>query len=186
MKTRTRNGEIQRSLEESKVPILPFELTLAKLALVNHIANQAELGVKMGEAMEQSSETWHDNAPAEAISAASKNLSSAAERTIGVIDKAEIFDYAAEVADGVTLGSLVRVRYGQSDQLSNLLLTGVSRELTSEIAQEIDGLEDVDVITLASPIGQVILGKQAGEQVTFATPNGRTIVLSIESVQQIK
>jgi transcription elongation GreA/GreB family factor len=182
-----RNSEICRSLEESRVPLLPFELVLAQRALVSHVARQSELGNNLREAMSQSSETWHDNAPADALNRESVNLAAIAEQTIKVIRNAEIFDYEEDLSDKITLGSIVTVRYGASRALSALILTGVSREVPDEIIRQLEiDAEDVDVVTLSSPIGRAIFGKSTGDKVVFTAPNGREITLSITSTSQIK
>lgn len=181
----TRNEEIKQSIENLEVPVLPFELAIAKDAMIGHIASQRELGQKMGEAMNQSSETWHDNAPAEALTAESKTLAKIAERTIGIINSAKVFEYEATDMDEVTLGSIVDIRYGKSSNLDRLVLTGVSRQLTPEIAERIEMTDDTEVITLSSPVGRAIFGKKAGEVTSFTAPNGREISLTIEAVSQI-
>jgi len=180
-----RNNEIQRSIEQSRVPILPFELTLAKNALKVHVEKQSDLSAKMRDAMNQSSETWHDNAPAEVIANDSRNLAKIAEKTINILGNADVFDYEANPEEGVTLGSLVDVRYGNSPDVTSLVLTGVSRELTPDLAENINNDKKVNVVTLSSPIGKAIFGKSIGQKASFTVGGESTITLTIESIKQI-
>lgn len=185
MQAKDRNAEIQRTIEAEKIPILPFELELARGAMEKHVKTQEALGREMGEAMNQSSETWHDNAPAEAISQASRTLAETAEQTIRVLKLSEIFEYESSPEDGVTLGSIVAVRYGSSVEQNRFFLTGISRELTPSVAAKIPNVEDIDVINISSPVGRALMGKKAGETTMFTTPNGREIELTIDSVEQL-
>jgi len=180
-----RNNEIQRSIEQSRVPVLPFELTLAKNALKVHVEKQSDLSAKMRDAMHQSSETWHDNAPAEVIINDSRNLAKIAEKTINILGNADVFDYEANPEEGVTLGSLVDVRYGDSPDVTSFVLTGVSRELTPDLAETINDDKKVNIVTLNSPIGKAIFGKSIGQKTSFTVGGENIITLTIESIQQI-
>jgi hypothetical protein len=59
---------------DNKRKILQFELNRAQNELANLADKQAELGQSMGEAMSQTSETWHDNSCAEIIAQDSRVL----------------------------------------------------------------------------------------------------------------
>ena len=180
-----RNDEIRRSIEEFRKPVLPFELTLAKKSLKGFCVDQSTLTDRMSDAMDQSSETWHDNAPAEMVRDDSINLSAAAEGIISVINKADVFDYEADPEEGATMGSLVGVKYRDDKEPYTFFITGISRELTPEIAEQIDVIEGVTVVTVGSPIGKAILGKTEGDLVNFSAPNGRNMSFTVESVRQV-
>jgi len=181
----TRNNEILQTIEANRIPVLPFELTLAKRAFEGHVQEQAHLSERQFEAMNQSSETWHDNAPAEAIAQASKALSALASHTMRIMSQSDVFEYEASVEDGVTLGSLVAVRYGSSSDTTHFYITGATREVTEEIEAALPEVEDLEIITVSSPVGKALLGAKSGETTDFLAPNGRSIPLHVESVDQI-
>ena len=180
METIDRNKAIKDAIVHEKYPILPFELDFAKNALAGHIEKQADLGRQMGEAMQQSSETWHDNAPAEAISNESKTLASSAEKTMQVINDGQIFEYDAS-SEVISLGSMVSVTYGNDTEIVKLFVTGVVRELPLSLQEKYDG-QDVDCVTISSPVGKAIFDKKVGDVVNAAVGNGRQIKLTIVSV----
>jgi transcription elongation factor GreA len=180
-----RNQKIISAMESGRVPVLPFELELAKNALAQHAVSQRELAKRLGEAMQQSSETWHDNAPADEISHDSRRLAAVAERTIRVLNLGEVFEYGGSPEDGVTLGSAANVKYGNDPESTLLVLTGVSRELPPELSAQLPADMETDIVTLGSPLGSAILGKKIGEEASFDAPNGRTIRIAVEDITQL-
>ncbi len=86
-----------QTIEKGELPILPFELEAAKCAMEKLIAEQDELGRTLREAMDQSSETWHDNAPAEAISSASVVLAESARPIQRILGEGVVFEYSDKV-----------------------------------------------------------------------------------------
>lgn len=174
-----RNENILKSIEDGKVPMLPFELTVATNALGIHLDKQSKLGKKLGEMMQQSSETWHDNAPAEAIANDSKILAASAEKTIQKINDAEVFDYSDD-ADKVTLGSLVDIRYEGDDDTMLFILTGVTREIPEEIANT----EGANCVTISSPLGVSLFDKRKGDRTSYSV-NGRIFGLEIVGVRSV-
>lgn len=177
---KSRNQLIKEALENNNLPVLPFEIEVAQRAMKIHIEKQAELGKRMGEAMQQSSETWHDNAPAEAIANDSKTLASSAEKTMEIINNSEIFEYVSE-AETATLGSLVGVTYGDDSEVVFLYLTGVIRELPSNMHDE-SHYSDIETVTISSPVGAAIFDKEVGDEVSVQLGNGRQIKITIVSI----
>ena len=174
-----RNQQILKSIEKGKVPILPIELTIATEALGLHIDKQGKLSKQLGEMMTQSSETWHDNAPAEAIANDSKILAASAEQTMRIINNSEVFDYAND-DESVTLGSLVEIRYDGDDETMLFVLTGATRGLPEEITKT----EGAECITIASPLGAALFDKQKGEKVSYSV-KGKIIWVEIVDVHTI-
>jgi transcription elongation GreA/GreB family factor len=181
-----RNESIQTSIEKQRVPLLAYELILARAALDGYIADQAKFGADKSVALTQTSETWHDNAAADAINDESKLVTDAAEKTMKILKHGEVFPAEALVEDGVTLGSIFEVTYGSSMSTSAYLLTGVSRTVPEEllVPHEIEQ-DDIDIITLSSPMGKSVIGKSVGDEVSFVAPNGRTITFTICSIDQL-
>ena len=185
-----RNRMIRQALNDERSPLLPFELELIYRDMRYHIDEQHRLGIVMGEAMTQSSETWHDNAPAEAIANESKILSERADRVAKLIGSRALFDYVAPdaVEDGITLGSIVDVEYVNDNEVERIVITGVSRQLTPEVEQiSICGSEncEVEAVTISSPLGSALLGRESGDVVEFKGPNGRIIGLRVVLVRQL-
>ena len=180
----SRNQEIAVALEQEKVPVLPFEVELAQRALLSHIKKQDDLGRQLGEAMNQSSETWHDNAPAEAIANSSKILEKTAGETLRIVNNSVVFSHEASEADGVTLGSLVSVLYDGDDDESHLYITGATRKITDEIEQSLGNFDDLFVATITSPIGSALLGARVGDRVTYETPSGAKLGVQVNAISQ--
>lgn len=174
-----RNQNILKSIEDGKVPMLPFELTVATNALGSHLDKQSELGKKLGEMMRQSSETWHDNAPAEAIVDESNILAAVAEKTIRTINEADVFDYSND-DESVTLGSLVEIRYGGDGETRFFVLTGV----IIEIPEEITNTEEAECVTISSPLGVALFDKQKGDKASYRV-NGKTMQVEVINVRSV-
>lgn len=181
-----RNREIQQTIEADRLPVLPFELEIAQRALARHIQEHDKLTVQQFEAMNQTSETWHDNAAADAVTQASQNLAKSAKETNRILNNSDVFEYTANPEDGVTLGSFVTVRYGASDEPDYFYLTGTTRLLTDEIQAALPPTEDINVITVFSPVGKALLGTKVGESTKFTTPADRVIDLHVDAIEQIE
>lgn len=168
-----RNREITKTIEEGGLPVLPFEVEVAKSAMAKLARKQQQLGEALGEAMSQSSETWHDNAPAEAVSHASLVLSESAKPVQRILGEGVTFEYSDEV-DVVTLGSVVTARFDNSQEAIRYLITGATRELPESIGQFSD---KVSVVTLSSPIGKAMFNAKVGDTVEFKVGKRKRAVI---------
>lgn len=157
-------SHIKELLRSNRTPLLPFE----GIALTNRFrsltAEQEKMGQLLGEAMSQGAENWDDNAPADVINRDALVRVSEAHRIMNILHHAVMVDYPTET-DQATLGSLVGVRFGRSKEAEPMLLTGISRGKTPEIADILT--DDTEIITVASPIGKALLGGQVGADVRF-------------------
>lgn len=183
-----RNADIQKSIEDGRVPLLPFEILLAQQALTRHMNEQSDLGRQLGEMMQQSSETWHDNAPAEAIANDAKILTGMAEKAIIIVREGQEYSYESD-DDRVSLGSIVKLRYGDEEEISHVLITGVASDVPESIIEyhlpdESKGPE-IECATLTSPVGLAVFDKSPGDTVHM-TVNNRVIELTIEGVHQLQ
>lgn len=181
MAEKSRNEQIAHVLEQDRVPLLPFELHAAKEALKHHLERQSRLGAAMGGAMGESSETFHDNAPAEAIANDAHINTVAAQAVIDTINNVQEFERDSEYGV-VTLGSIVELRVGQSSIIETYLVTGGTRELTEEVKRELGIPEDAESVTLKSPLGKAIFDKAAGMN-TSMNVHGRQLPIEIVSVK---
>lgn len=172
-------AEIQNLITNGHSPILPFEVDMLRTELSQLGVAQDELSRLLGEAMEQSSETWHDNAPADAVNSQSRILTERAEKIIGELSNATVVEYPNSEETKITLGSIVGIRYKGDEETEDMLLTGVSRNVPDSMSNELDA------ITVRSPLGAVLLGRAAGENATYLV-NGRPLEVEIIGVQQIE
>lgn len=182
-----RNREILHTIEDGGLPVLPFEIDVAKSAMERLVKEQNSLGKSLGEAMNQSSETWHDNAPAEAVSQASITLSALAKPVQHILGRGVIFDYEQGVSEEVTLGSVVSVRFDNSSDCIKYLVTGATREIPedSSVYEKMSRL-NASVITLSSPIGRAIFGAKVGQTVAFDVPKRRQRKVTIDSIDVLR
>lgn len=179
----TRNQEILTAIEQKKYPVLDFEVALARSSFERYVIERNSLTGQMQEAYEQTSETWHDNAAADSINGAAGILAEAANRAINIMKESVVFSDEFEQGDGVTLGSIVTLRFGANEP-EDYFFTGVSRKLTPEITKQLDeqGYRDLEIVTISSPIGEAVLGKQAGEKILYKTPRGTVVELTVEAI----
>lgn len=180
----TRNDKILKIIKAGEVPVLPFELDVAQNQLEEYKNEQDALGEDLGNAMRQSSETWHDNAPAEALSYASKILTERAKALLSLIDNAVVFDLPAKHSNEVTLGSLVGVLVDGDAQIT-VGLVGAIRELPIDIQRGVENLAGFQVATISSPMGAALLGLKLHQSGSFLTPQGSKKQIVITSIGAI-
>lgn len=178
-----RNERIRAILQSGRLPVLPFELHALERQTEELMDEQDELGRRLGEAMNQSSETWHDNHPAQAINEASTILSIRGRRLARVIEDVEGVDYPPD-GEEVTIGSIVGVRFSGTSEVQHLLLTGSSTKIDETIGETLP--EDCMSVTINSPIGKALLGVTEGSTVAYVAGQGRTLELSVETVSQFR
>lgn len=186
--TGDRNARISNCMLLGNKPVLPFEISAKEQELRSLAAKQACLGVSLGEAMRQSSETWHDNAPADAVNSDSKVIVGQAGVVQEAIRNAVEFGYPSDIEKQVTLGSLVEIIYDGDDEPEYVYITGVTTKLDD--VNEFSGMQlpqHVGVFTLLAPLGNSLLGATEGDELTYTVENkGRVITnqLTVLSIIQ--
>lgn len=152
--------------------VLDADKQWAKARIAELEKQIGELGPEFEEAFGQSSETWHDNAPFEAVR--DKQTLLAAERFSlkQILNKASL-NYPKPPNGKVGIGSVVTVN--DSKKTSKLLIAGHWSPNTGEI------VEDILVVTCISPIGQALLGKVTGQTATIAKPPRSLTVQSVQN-----
>jgi len=166
--------------EGGRTPILPFEEQLLRSRLNQLGVKQTQLGKLLGETMDQSSETWHDNHAAEMISQDSRGMTDEANHIIGTLRAARVVPYGGvePIVPGIaTLGNVVQVNFGDKEWVS-MLLTGVSSSLPEELEAVNEGVE---VLSIASPLGAAILDAEKGAVVSYEV-NSRSLTASIGEI----
>lgn len=177
-----RNDILRQHIAEGKIPLLPFELEILRKRLSTLGAEQKTRGRLMQEARTQSSETWHDNAPADALTAQSQT---ATEQIIGIsqtIDVSVEVEYPQDSEPAATLGSLVFVRFDGSDVVP-VFISGSVRDVI-----DIDMLtipDDSEIMTLQSPLGSAMLDAKEGDMVTYEV-RGRSMSVEIGEILQLQ
>ena len=173
----SRNESIRRSIQSGEIPMLPFERDDADRTFSELISQQDSLGSQLGDAMNQSSETWHDNAPAEAIRDESQVTASPANSVIRKLQHGRIFDYETDETE-VSLGSIVDIQYGHGGKIVTAMLTGITYDVEELFPDDYE----VEGVTITSPVGQAILGLSPGDS-TEIVVNGRKLFLNIKNVR---
>jgi len=156
-------------------------MLLADLARLG--VEQTELGVLLGEAMDQSSETWHDNAPVDAVNNQSRILARRAEGLISGLGSALLLDYPHPNDQAATIGSIVGVRYPGETSTDNLFLTGMCRTAPA-FKDDAPFPTEFDVVTARSPLGEALLGLTIGGTALYNAP-GHSLAVAVVNVQQL-
>lgn len=164
-----RNKRLLKYLEIGLIPALPFEATALDVRMQKFKKEQYDLGVKLGEAMSQSSETWHDNAPADAINMESVVLANQADKTNSTLTSSVPFDYPQPEDPEITLGSLIEISYDNDDR-EVVYLTGITRDIDIINSYTDSNFPDSFMaVTISSPLGQCLIGAHEGENHSYTT-----------------
>lgn len=169
--TLTRNERINEDLENGLSPMLKSEYELAVASLNKYINKHKDILAEYRLAMTESSETYHDNAPAESAMLSAKSLEGQIDTLSKKLENSSLYedDFNSEV---VTLGSEVEILYEGDEESEKFILMGAN--LNTENIN--------NVITISSPIGRAIIGKSTGEIVEFAIDN-RPIRVKLVSIK---
>lgn len=171
-------------ITEEKLPMLPFEHAMLRGELRDLGVAQSALSSLLGEAMQQSSETWHDNAPADAINHEGRMLSARAEQIIATLEKSVIVGYPEVDDESITLGMIVGVKYQGDVEIEHLLLTGITRN-TPNFSSKACVPRPLQIITAQSPLGIAILGRKPGDAPQYEVRD-RILRIEIDNVQQLR
>lgn len=174
----SRNEIIRDALLEGKVPMLRFEQDLFEVELLGHRATQIELGKLLGEAMNTTSETWHDNAQADAVTMQSHILVTQASDVIRALKDRFIVPYEQDEKDKVSIGALVTVLIG--GYLETIFLTGKQRKITDTIGAVIG--RDTQVVNIQSPMGAAIFDQPEGTTASYSV-GSRKLTVTIVSIE---
>jgi transcription elongation GreA/GreB family factor len=177
-----RNEQIKGFLRDGKIPMLPFEAIIHEERLGLLKEKQGSLSVLLRAAMEESSETWHDNAPADAIADESKIISAKAHRTLAAQFHSEIIPYPSQSIEEATIGSLIAVTFSGDIEQESILLTGSVRELHREVARHLP--DNTNCATIESPLGEALFDSKPGDLVSYRV-NGREVQVQVVQIVQL-
>lgn len=175
------NESIVDAIEQQQFPLLPFEIQSLQIRWEEFAEKQKELGAIMREAMSESSETWHDNAPADAVMNDSKTLTTRALAVARLLGHSHELEYP-KGSQPVTLGSIVGIQFRGDPEVENYLLTGAVREIPEQIAGNLPS--ETEAVTLSSPMGEALFGSSIGEDVSYYA-NSREIAVKVVQVLQL-
>lgn len=148
--------------------ILEEDKQLARQRIAELEREILELGPEFHTALTQSTETWHDNAPFDALREKQAVLEAELQGLKEVLQKADISVPTAEKGR-VSVGSRVKVLL--KGKIQHFFLAGHwSYRLGNEIDKAL-------VITCQSPLGQAILGKRISES-SLLPHNGQKVEIA--------
>lgn len=176
------NERLKDLIADGITPILPFEVDVVRERFELFAAEQARLGHQLGEAMRQSSETWHDNAPADVINLQAGNLSTRAKKLTQNFGQTVEVEYPPLGLD-VTIGSIVGLVFEGQSEVEYVLITGLVDEVPGSIRETLP--IGTMVVTIQSPIGRALLGAKNGEMVNYKVRdrNMSVIIMSKDQLQ---
>jgi transcription elongation GreA/GreB family factor len=124
-----------------------------------------ELGPEFNVALTQSNETWHDNAPFDALRDTQALYVAEMQQLKEVLAKASI-TVPKPTRGRVGIGSIAALKDGTKH--SKFLLAG---HWTYRVAEQHHG---ATVVSCVSPLGSVLLGAKVGQEITIPT-TGKSI-----------
>jgi len=175
---KSRNENIREAILEGKIPMLPFEQKQLEIELLGHTATQNELSRLLGEAMQTTSETWHDNAQADAVTMQSGILVQQANGVLSALKNRFIIPYEHDEKSKVSIGALVNVFIGAYPE--TMFMTGRQRSLPESVTAVVG--EDTTAVNVQSPLGEVIFDKPEGTVASYRVGD-RQLEVTIVSIE---
>lgn len=162
------------ALDKSVTYLLPHEYELLTAIMEQLSSEQKELGVHLGDAMSQSSETFHDNAPQEAIVSEAAVLVKRAEPVIKALGAYRVVHYPEVDCDYITLGSTAHIIL--NGEKMTVRIVGASWLYPNYN-------DEIEKISLMAPLAEVLLGKKEEENITTEI-HGRRTQVEILQIEQ--
>ena len=164
-----RNEKILMDIERGLSPMSKDELDCIKDGLKKAIEKRKKITEDYNLAMSESSETYHDNAPAESALLDMRVIDSEIVILQNKIDTAVLYDSENNYKK-VTLGSKVSFLYEGDSSPEIVTVVG---------SLSADGGRYSEV-SLQSPLGEAILGKVAGEYANFKVEDSNITVKIVD------
>ena len=159
----SRNERILNDIKNGFNPILDYEERLLQDLFNNYIRKQRLLANHLKDAMSQSSETWHDNAPAEVIIKESELLAKNAEDLSRFLANSTV--YCSKIqSHEATLGSYCKISYIDDDKVLWIHLVGSNLVYTNHNSTSIidsTNMHPIDNASIHSPLAKILIGKHA-------------------------
>lgn len=148
--------------------ILEEDRKLAQARIIELEKEIQELGPEFHVVLNQSTETWHDNAPFDALREKQALLAAELQKLKEVLQKASIAPPHKQKGI-VGIGS--RITVSLKGKVQKYVLTG---HWSYRLGKEID---KAMVITCQSPLGQAVLGKQLNDT-GILSHNGQQLIIT--------
>lgn len=139
-----------------EVYLLPDDRAYAEQRILQLEQEIQDLGPDFNDAFTQSSETWHDNSPFEAVRDKQAMLAAELHKLRTLVRTATLTPPKAKKGT-VAIGSMVQLQNG-----SRYLIAG---DWTHRAGHHANGMH---TISCHAPVAKALLGKQVGDQVAFA------------------
>jgi len=143
--------------------ILDSDKVFARARITELETEIQALGPEFYEVFNQSSETWHDNAPFDALRDRQSVLAAELDKLRTVLRNAAI-SLPKQKKGTVGIGSTVTTTNLTTDKQTTYFIAG---DWTPHVGNTNNGTV---TISRRSPIGSVLIGKKAGDTVTFKHP----------------
>lgn len=140
--------------------VLKEDKDLALQRIIHLEQEITALGPEFNEVLNQSSETWHDNAPFDALRDRQAVLASELQQIKNVLRNTAP-SIPNQVKSKIGIGARVTIYNKNLDKTESFLLAG---DWTARSGEVINGAK---VISTKSPLAQVLIGKSAGEEAVF-------------------
>lgn len=170
-------AEIRQGIQDGYRFALPYEIRRAKEQVESIQSLQNNVSKHISEAMEQSSETWHDNAPADALFAEMFLLDTKESGLVQAQKHLVEVSYPAPDIKYVAIGSRVLIlEHGDESYID---ITG-NLPLSNDVTDH-DGVERGSV---AAPMPQALLGALPESIVTVDVAGGRSFEVRVLEIDQ--
>ncbi len=160
--------------------LLPHELQMLNTELTAATHSLGVTADAVGEAMEQSSETWHDNAPADAALEELAKARGKVAMLAHIKENHQLVDYPSPDEPRIHIGSAATIHIPDWSETFSLLVTGAVRNL-----YPVDSYRDIvdEVMSYVSPMAAALLNLKSGER-GLATINDGSVGVEVVSVSQ--
>ncbi len=148
--------------------ILDQDKQLARARIAELEREILQLGPAFHDALNQTSETWHDNAPFDALRERQAVLAAELQHLKEILSKSAP-SVPTKAHNGVHIGARVRLQHIGKQALHHYLLAGHWSYRLGEI------IDNAMVISCQSPLGAALLGRSLGDIVTL--PNKQQLAI---------
>ncbi len=164
-----------KDIVEGGVYCMEFEVPLIEARMESVGLAIQDVAVDISAAMDQSSETWHDNAPADAAFAHLNKLDQDKHRLTIAQRRLVQLPYPTPDMGIVTVGSLITCE--MKDDEFGLLIVG-----NAPVHHPHD-YEGNDIASLVAPIPRALLGLEVGDETNF-TVGDRVQSVAVRAIDQ--
>jgi transcription elongation GreA/GreB family factor len=166
--------------DETGLRLLRHELQIVQWRLDEELAKLPTIQENLTNAVEQSSESWHDNAPGDSAKEEFEKVSGQVKSLSYITLHHVAMDYPDENSEKISIGSGFRLEVPSWGEIIDAVIIGDVRHLYPRNML----LEDRQLLTLSSLIGGVIVGLSTGD-VASTEINGMQVELIIQDINQL-